>query len=34
METTWFILLGFMLIALGIMAVKINKRFISQPVSG
>jgi hypothetical protein len=28
------ILLGFMLIALGIMAVKINKRFISQPASG
>lgn len=28
------ILLGFMLIALGIMAVKISKRFISQPVSG
>lgn len=28
------ILLGFMLIALGIVAVKINKRFISQPPSG
>lgn len=28
------IMLGFMLIALGVMAVKINKRFISQPASG